>query len=72
MNWSRHQSPGQFLGNLLLILGLSLLLGGLKHGRQHFDRGFVGTSAAMMLLVVVGLLIPTLFEVLREVAVWAG
>lgn len=59
---------GSILGNLLLILGFSLLLGGLKHGVQRFDRGLVGMSAAMMLLAVTGLIIPTLFEFLREIA----
>ena len=29
---------GSILGNLLLILGFSMLLGGLKNGLQHFDR----------------------------------
>jgi Ca2+:H+ antiporter len=58
---------GSILGNLLLILGFSLLLGGLKHGVQRFDKATAGMSASMMTLAVIGLIIPTLFEVLREV-----
>lgn len=58
---------GSILGNLLLILGLSLLLGGLRHGFQRFDRTSAGVGASMMTLAVIGLIIPTLFEVLREV-----
>ncbi|MFO7166393.1 MAG: calcium/proton exchanger [Chloroflexota bacterium] len=58
---------GSILGNLLLILGFSLLLGGLRHGIQRFDRQQAGVSASMMTLAVIGLLIPTLFEVMREV-----
>jgi Ca2+:H+ antiporter len=58
---------GSILGNLLLILGLSLLLGGWKHGIQRFDKDTAGMSASMMTLAVIGLIIPTLFEVLREV-----
>jgi Ca2+:H+ antiporter len=58
---------GSILGNLLLILGASLLLGGLKNGIQRFDRGLTGMSATMMLLAVIGLMIPTLFELVREV-----
>src|SRR5262249_27800853 len=58
---------GSILGNLLLILGASLLLGGLRHGFQHFDRSLVGVSATMMTLAVIGLIIPTLFELLHEV-----
>ncbi len=58
---------GSILGNLLLILGFSLLLGGLRHGIQRFDRQQAGVSASMMTLAVIGLMIPTLFEVIREV-----
>ncbi|HEU5089437.1 MAG TPA: calcium/proton exchanger [Roseiflexaceae bacterium] len=58
---------GSILGNLLLILGLSLLLGGLKNGIQRFDRSTAGISASMMTLAVIGLVIPTLFELLREI-----
>jgi Ca2+:H+ antiporter len=58
---------GSILGNLLLILGASLLLGGLKNGIQRFDRGLVGMSGTMMMLAVIGLLIPTLFELVHEI-----
>lgn len=58
---------GSIIGNLLLILGFALLLGGLRHGVQRFDRGLSGMSASMMLLAVAGLMIPTLFELLVEV-----
>ena len=36
---------GSILGNLLLILGFSLLFGGLKNGLQRFDRGGRRTAA---------------------------
>jgi Ca2+:H+ antiporter len=58
---------GSILGNLLLILGASLLLGGLKNGIQRFDRGLSGMSGTMMLLAVIGLMIPTLFEFIHEI-----
>jgi Ca2+:H+ antiporter len=58
---------GSILGNLLLILGLSLLVGGLKNGLQRFDPRAAGTASTMMLLSVIGLLIPTLFEVVHKV-----
>jgi Ca2+:H+ antiporter len=60
---------GSILGNLLLILGASLLLGGMKNGIQKFDRGLAGMSGTMMLLAVIGLLIPTLFELVHEIVV---
>jgi Ca2+:H+ antiporter len=52
---------GSILGNLLFILGLSMLLGGLKNGLQRFDRDLAGLSATMMSLAVIGLIVPTLF-----------
>ena len=58
---------GSILGNLLLILGASLLLGGLRHGIQRFDRTLAGVSATMMTLAVIGLIIPTLFELVHEI-----
>jgi Ca2+:H+ antiporter len=57
---------GSILGNLLLILGFSLLLGGLKNGVQRFDRDLTSMSATMMLLATIGLVIPTLLELVRE------
>ncbi|HEY1014638.1 MAG TPA: calcium/proton exchanger [Herpetosiphonaceae bacterium] len=58
---------GSIIGNLLLIVGFSLLLGGLRHGKQTFDRGLTGMSASMMTLAVIGLIIPTLFEIFKEI-----
>lgn len=58
---------GSILGNLLLIMGLSLVLGGLRHGTQRFDRNTAGTAATMMTLAVIGLVTPTLFELMREI-----
>ncbi len=58
---------GSILGNLLLILGFALLLGGVRHGIQRFDRQAAGVAASMMTLAVIGLIIPTLFEVLRAI-----
>lgn len=59
---------GSIIGNLLLILGFALLLGGLRHGIQRFDRGLSGMSSSMMTLAVIGLIIPTMFELLSEIA----
>jgi Ca2+:H+ antiporter len=58
---------GSILGNLLLILGLSLLVGGLKNGLQRFDPRAAGTASTMMFLSVIGMLIPTFFEVVHKV-----
>ncbi|RME48875.1 MAG: calcium/proton exchanger [Chloroflexi bacterium] len=52
---------GSILGNILLILGLSLFLGGLRNGIQTFGQRQAGISATMMTLSVIALGIPTLF-----------
>lgn len=52
---------GSILGNILLILGLSILLGGLKNGTQRFNRRHAGVSSTMLILAVIALGIPSFF-----------
>jgi Ca2+:H+ antiporter len=58
---------GSILGNVLLVLGFSILLGGLKNGTQRFDRSHAGLNSTMLILAVVGLGIPSLFSHAIEV-----
>lgn len=53
---------GSIIGNLLLVLGLSVLLGGLKNGRQTFSREIAGSNAALLVLAAIGLLIPAVLS----------
>jgi Ca2+:H+ antiporter len=53
---------GSILGNLLLVLGMSFLLGGLRHGIQTFNRKQASNNAIMLVLTVVILLIPSLLS----------
>ena len=53
---------GSILGNILLVMGLSLLLGGLRNGVQRFDRSQAGVNATMLILTVIGLGVPSLFS----------
>jgi Ca2+:H+ antiporter len=53
---------GSILGNLLLILGLSLVAGGLDKPLIRFNRTTAGMSAGMMALAVTGLIFPALFH----------
>ena len=57
----RASIAGSILGNVLLVLGTSLLVGGWKHGRQKFDEHIAGVSATMMTLAVIALAAPTFF-----------
>lgn len=58
----RASITGSILGNLLLVLGLALLAGGLKNGIQAFDRRTAGLNATLLVLAVVALAIPSLFD----------
>jgi Ca2+:H+ antiporter len=51
---------GSIVGNILLVLGLSILVGGLKYKRQTFNRTAAGMGATLLALASVGLLLPTL------------
>jgi Ca2+:H+ antiporter len=49
---------GSIIGNLLLVLGASLLVGGLKNGVQEFDDQVTGMNAASLILATIGLIVP--------------
>src|SRR5687767_3139640 len=49
---------GSIIGNILIVLGLSLLFGGLKNGTQRFDAQTAGVNSTMMSLAVVVLCVP--------------
>ena len=53
---------GSILGNVLLVLGMAFLLGGLRHGEQRFDSKHAGRNAILLLLAVIALAIPSLFS----------
>lgn len=57
---------GSILGNILLVLGLSILMGGLKHGLQKFDRSHAGLDATMTILAVIALSVPSMFNAAIE------
>jgi Ca2+:H+ antiporter len=56
---------GSILGNTLLVLGASFLVGGLKNGIQTFDQRVAGMNASMLALAVIGLGLPTAFAAAR-------
>jgi Ca2+:H+ antiporter len=56
---------GSILGNTLLVLGASFLVGGLKNGIQTFDQRIAGMNASMLALAVIGLGLPTAFAAAR-------
>ena len=52
---------GSIIGNSLLVLGASMLAGGLKYKIQVFNRRSTDTTASMLLFAVIGLCIPAIF-----------
>jgi Ca2+:H+ antiporter len=53
---------GSILGNILLVLGVSILAGGMKHKNQKFNRTAATMSATLMALSAIGLLVPAVFH----------
>jgi Ca2+:H+ antiporter len=52
---------GSIIGNLLLVLGASVLIGGLKNGTQRFSQQIAGSNAGLLVLAAIGLFVPAIF-----------
>lgn len=52
---------GSIIGNILLVLGMSMFFGGLKYKSQTFNREVAGMHTSMLLMAVTGLIIPAVF-----------
>lgn len=57
---------GSIIGNLLLVLGISVIAGGTKNKIQTFDRTAASTSATALTLAAIALLIPTVFHLVGD------
>ena len=53
---------GSIIGNVLLVLGMSVLVGGLKFARQTFNRTAAGLGATLLALSAIGLVVPAIFH----------
>ena len=53
---------GSIIGNLLLVMGLAMLLGGLQHKEQSFQPDVARLNAASMNLAVIAILVPTAMD----------
>jgi len=53
---------GSIIGNLLFVLGLSILAGGGKNGIQKFDRRHTTNNTILLSIAILGLVIPSLFS----------
>jgi Ca2+:H+ antiporter len=53
---------GTLLSNVLLVLGLSIIVGGARYETLRYSVAFAGLSSKMLLLAAVGLVVPALFH----------
>lgn len=53
---------GSIIGNLLFVLGISILVGGLKNGIQRFDKIHTVNNTILLTIAIVGLIVPSLFS----------
>jgi Ca2+:H+ antiporter len=52
---------GSIIGNLLLVLGASVFVGGLRHGTQTFNQRVAGSNAALLVVAAIGMFVPAIF-----------
>ncbi len=57
---------GSILGNMLMVLGLAMLVGGWRHKELVFNRMAAETGSGMMLLAVVALVMPAIYASLTQ------
>lgn len=58
---------GSIVGNVLLVLGLAMLCGGLRYERQVFNKTAASAGATLLTMACIGLVMPTLFfEVMKH------
>lgn len=57
---------GSIIGNVLLVLGLSFLVGGWNRDEQKFNLASAGLHSASLVIAVIGLLMPALFALSPE------
>lgn len=57
---------GSIIGNVLLVFGLSALVGGIRHPVQRFNRTAASVGTTMLLLSAIGLTVPGVFHMLAR------
>ncbi|HEX5909130.1 MAG TPA: calcium/proton exchanger [Thermoleophilaceae bacterium] len=56
---------GSIIGNILLVLGAAMLVGGLKREKQTFNRTAATAQAGMLLLALTALIMPAVFQLVH-------
>jgi Ca2+:H+ antiporter len=55
---------GSIMLNVLFLIGLAMLLGGLKYKEQRFNKDSAGLSSTMLIIMVAGLVLPSMYSIL--------
>jgi Ca2+:H+ antiporter len=53
---------GSIIGNILLVMGAAMFVGGMRRERQYFDRTAAGSQSAMLLLAMTALVMPAVYQ----------
>jgi Ca2+:H+ antiporter len=56
---------GSVIGNVLLVLGAAMLVGGLPRDKQTFSRTAANAQSAMLLLALAALIFPAVFQLIH-------
>jgi Ca2+:H+ antiporter len=56
---------GSVIGNILLVLGAAMLVGGLPRDKQSFSATAANAQSAMLLLALAALVLPALFQLVH-------
>ena len=56
---------GSILGNILLVLGAAMLVGGLGRDRQRFNATAANVQSPMLFLAAAALVMPAIFELVE-------
>jgi Ca2+:H+ antiporter len=62
INVVKASLSGSIIGNLLLVLGLSLVAGGLRHPVQRFSRTTSAMNSTTLMIAVAALVMPAVFN----------
>jgi Ca2+:H+ antiporter len=56
---------GSIIGNILLVMGAAMLVGGLPRDKQTFSRTAAHAQSAMLMLALVALVFPAIFQLIH-------
>jgi len=57
---------GSIVGNILLVMGMSFALGGLRHNYQRFQTSMASATLSMLTVSVVGITMPSMYQYIHS------